>query len=163
MKATLLKAVVCVTLVFAGVLNADLKAQDKFVTNDVMTGELVTSKVVYRHDGMLYPHMKHNFMYDDQNRVVEKETLKWDSTKKEWTPYTIINLTYTSDQVLMDYAKWSNKAKAYNDAKERTIYELNATNIPVAYQSYEWNAQGSNWKIVDDLKLAQADVLYVIN
>lgn len=159
MKTILLKAVVCVTLVFAGALNVDLKAQDQFITNDVKTGELVTSKIVYRQNGALYRHMKHDFKYDNQNRVVEKETFKWDSRKEDWMPYCKVEFSYTSDQVVMNYGKWSKKDKAYTESQERTVYALDGFNVPVAYQNYKWNGQNGNWKIVNDIKLNSANVL----
>lgn len=159
MKTILLKAVVCVTLVFAGVLNADLKAQDTFITNDVMTGDLVTSKIVYRQSDGLHRHMKHDFKYDDQSRMIEKETFKWDSVKEDWVPYCKIEFSYTSDQVVMDYAKWNKKAKAYNEEQERSIYELDSFNIPVAYQNYKWNNGDNEWKMVDNIMLSSANVL----
>lgn len=163
MKTTLLKSVVCVAILFASVLNSNLMAQDKFVTNDVMTGELVTSKIVYRHDGFLYRHMKHDFTYDDQNRVVVKESFKWDASKNEWMPYTKINLTYNTDQVVMNYAKWNVKDGIYNYLQEKNVYELNATNVPVAYQNYKLDSKEGKWKIVEDLKFVQDNVLYAIN
>ena len=163
MKTTFLRAIVCVTLVFTGVLNADLKAQDKFVTNDVMIGEQITSKIIYRHDGMLYRHMKHNFIYDDQNRVVGKETFKWDSRKNDWVPYCTVNLTYTTDQVIMNYAKWNAKNKAYNKAQEKNIYELDAFDAPVAYQNYKQNTRSGDWEIIKDLRFASVGVLHANN
>jgi len=163
MKATLLKAVVCVTLVFAGVLNADLKAQDKFVTNDVMTGEQVTSKIIYRYDNVLYHYMKHDFKYDDQNQVVEKEAFKWSSSAERWVPYYKVSITYTLDQVVMNYAKWNEKEKAYNGAQEKSVYELDALNVAVAYQNYKKNAYEGDWKIVEDLRFDPVDVLQASN
>lgn len=163
MKTTILRSVLCVAIAFASVLNFDVMAQDKFVTNDVMAGELVASKIIYRHDGMLYRHMKHDFKYDNQSRVIEKETFKWDSGKDAWVPYTKVDLTYALDQVVMNYAKWNKKDKAYNEAPERNIYELNATNVPVAYQNYKWNNHSGEWKIVEDFRFVQTDILYAIN
>ncbi|WP_163173989.1 DUF3836 domain-containing protein [Bacteroides sp. 51] len=163
MKTAILKSVLCVAILFASALNMNLMAQEKFVTNDVMTGDLVTSKIIYRQDGALYRHMKHDFKYDDQNRVVEKETFKWDSNKEEWMPYCKIDLTYTSDQVVLNYGKWNKKSKAYNEAQERNVYELDGFNIPIAYQNYKWNGQNEEWKIVEDLKFSTGEVFYAIN
>lgn len=132
MKTAILRSVWCVAIVFASALYTNLMAQDTFITNDVMTGELLTSKVIYRNDGSLHHHMKHDYKYDDQNRMIEKETFKWDSYKNEWMPYCKIDFTYTSDQVIMNYGKWNKKAKAYNEAIERNVYKLDEFSIPVA-------------------------------
>ena len=45
MKTTsLFKAVALVAIMIASVLNSEVKAQDGFITNQVMNGELVASK-----------------------------------------------------------------------------------------------------------------------
>lgn len=163
MKTTILKSVMCVALVFASVLNTNVMAQDNFVTNDVMTGDQVTSKIIYRNDGALYRHMKHDFKYDSQNRVIEKETFKWDSSKNDWMPYCKTNFTYNSDQVIMEYGKWSKKSKAYTEGIERSIYEIDGFQVPVALQNYKWDNQNLSWKIVEDYRFANANTLYAIN
>lgn len=163
MKTTILKSVLCVAIIFASALNTNLMAQEQFVTNNVMTGNLVTSKVIYRQNGALYRHMKHDFKYDNQNRVIEKETFKWDSFKEVWMPYCKTSFTYTSDQVIMDYAKWNKRSKAYNEGSERNVYELDGFNVPVAFQNYKWDNQVSNWKIVENVQFASANTLYAIN
>lgn len=163
MKTTLLKAVVCVTLVFASVLNFNVMAQNKFFTNDVMAGEQVASKIIYRHDGMLYHHIKHDFKYDDQNRMIEKETFKWDSSREVWVPSSKTSLNYASGQIVMSLAKWNEKGKMYNDAQEKNIYEIDELNTPIAYQNYKWSSQIGEWKIVEDMRFSSADALYAIN
>lgn len=163
MKATLLKSVVCFTLVLAGALNSNVMAADQFVTNDVMSGQQVASRVIYRHDGMLYRHMKNDFKYDAQGRVVEKETLKWNSTKEAWMPYTKISLTYTSDRVVMNYARWNAKDQTYTDRQEKNVYEVDAANVPVAYQNYKWNDLAGEWKIAEDYRFGTTTSLYAIH
>ena len=71
MKTTVLfRMIVLVAMVFAGISNATVKAQNNnFITNEETVGDLVVSKVIYRLDGSLYRHMKYDFTYDDQKRM----------------------------------------------------------------------------------------------
>ena len=49
MKTTsLFKAVALVAIMIASVLNSEVKAQDGFITNQVMNGELVASKTIFK-------------------------------------------------------------------------------------------------------------------
>ena len=59
MKTTVLfRMIVLVAMVFAGISNATVKAQNNnFITNEETVGDLVVSKVIYRLDGSLYRHM----------------------------------------------------------------------------------------------------------
>lgn len=128
-----------VVMLFMTVISTNLKAQDaNFVTNEVENGNLVVSKVIYKMDGHLFRYMKYDFTYDDQERMSSKEAFKWDSVKEKWTPYFKINYTYSSNEITLVYARWNNNHKAYDDAVEKSVYELNDTNMPIAYMNYKW-------------------------
>lgn len=70
MKTTVLfRMMVLVAMVFAGIANAELKAQNNnFITNEEKVDDVVVSKVIYRLDGSLYRHMKYDFTYDEQKK-----------------------------------------------------------------------------------------------
>lgn len=94
MKTTVLfRMIVLVAMVFAGISNATVKAQNNnFITNEETVGDLVVSKVIYRLDGSLYRHMKYDFTYDDQKRMATKEAFKWDASTDKWLPYFKIDI-----------------------------------------------------------------------
>ena len=147
MKTTVFfRMIVLVAMTIAGVVNTELKAQDtNFVTNEVKEGDLVTSKIIYRMDGSLYRHMKYDFSYDDQNRMTAKEAFKCDSSHDKWTPYFKITYLYANNEITMEYARWNESRRAYIDSVEKTVYELNEQNMPVAYMNYKWNKSGNDW------------------
>lgn len=78
MKTTVLfRMMVLVAMVFAGIANAELKAQNNnFITNEEKVDDVVVSKVIYRLDGSLYRHMKYVL------RMMNK---------KEWRPKKLSN------------------------------------------------------------------------
>ena len=141
MKTTVLfRMMVLVAMVVAGIANTEMKAQDNnFITNEEKVDDLVVSKVIYRLDGSLYRHMKYDFTYDDQKRVTAKEAFKWDSSTEKWIPYFKIDYTYSSNEITLVYARWNNSHRAYDDSVEKSVYELNDANMPIAYMNYKWN------------------------
>lgn len=145
----LFRMMVLVAMVIAGVANAELKAQEgsNFVTNEEKTGELVTSKVIYRMDGALYRHMKYDFSYDDQNRMIAKEAFKWNNAREEWMPYFKISYVYNGNQITMEYARWNARHNAYDASVEKSVYEMNDANMPVAYLNYKWNDAAKDWSM----------------
>ena len=147
MKTTVFfRMIVLVVMTITGVVNAVLKAQDtNFVTNEIKEGDLVTSKVIYRMDGSLYRHMKYDFSYDDQSRMTAKEAFKWDGSHDKWTPYFKITYLYANNEITMEYARWNESRRAYIDSVEKTVYELNEQNMPVAYMNYKWSKSESDW------------------
>ena len=125
------KAVVMVAVVMASVMNFSASAMNptEFVTNNEMTGEVITAKNIYRNeDGHLYRHLRYTYTYDNENRVTSKEASKWDSVKEAWVPYFKMNVSYTNDEVELSYARWNSKSNVYDSNIEKTVYELNDNN-----------------------------------
>lgn len=132
------KAVVMVAVVMASVMNFSASAMNPtvFVTNNEMTGEVITAKNIYRNeDGHLYRHLRYTYTYDNENRVISKEAAKWDSVKEVWTPYFKMNVEYSANEVTVDYARWNDRSKTYNSNVEKAVYALNDNNATLLLAS----------------------------
>lgn len=141
MKTTVLfRMIVLVAMVFAGISNATVKAQNNnFITNEETVGDLVVSKVIYRLDGSLYRHMKYDFTYDDQKRMATKEAFKWDASTDKWLPYFKIVILILLMKSLCIRTLGMILTVLTDAAVEKSVYELNDANMPVAYMNYKWN------------------------
>ena len=133
------------TMILLGILIASfsytgLKAQENgnFITNEEKVGDLIVSKVIYKLDGSLYRHMKYDFTYYEQKRMTSKEAFKWDARREKWNPYFKIDYTYSDGQITLTYARWNEAHKAYDAQVEKSVYELNENNMPVACVNYQW-------------------------
>ena len=71
MKTTnLFKAVAFVAMVIVSIMNSEVKAQDRFITNEEVQNDLIVAKTIFRQSGTyLYNHMRYEFTYDDENRL----------------------------------------------------------------------------------------------
>lgn len=139
MKTNLIsKAVVMVAVVMASVMNFSASAMNptQYVTNDEMTGELVTAKNIYRNeDGHLFRHLRYTYTYDNENRVTSKEASKWDSVKEAWVPYFKLNVEYTDNEVEVSYARWNSRSNAYDSNQAKTVYDLEDENAKLMLAS----------------------------
>ena len=54
-------------------------------------------------------------------------------------PYFKIDYTYSSNEITLVYARWNDSHRAYDASVEKSVYELNDANMPVAYMNYKWN------------------------
>ena len=81
MKTTnLFKAVAFVAMVIVSIMNSEVKAQDRFITNEEVQNDLIVAKTIFRQSGTyLYNHMRYEFTYDDENRLTNKTASKWAS------------------------------------------------------------------------------------
>lgn len=132
------KAVVMVAVVMASVMNFSVSAMNptEFVTNNEMTGEVITAKNIYRNeDGHLYRYLRYTYTYDNENRVISKEAAKWDSVKEVWTPYFKMNVEYSANEVTVDYVRWNDRSKTYNSNVEKAVYALNDNNATLLLAS----------------------------
>ena len=90
---------------------------------------VMVGQTVYKMNGStLANYMKYNYKYDDNKRMIESETLKWNSTKEEWEKDLRINYTYEGKTVTTNYYKWNNKKRAYVLVPEMTV-TMDNTNL----------------------------------
>lgn len=150
MKTTgLFKAVAFVAIIIASVMNSEVKAQDNFITNEEVKNDLVVAKTIFKQDGAyLYKHMRYEFTYDAENRMLSKTASKWNSAKEEWTPYFKMTYNYEGNEIIMSYGRWNASHKAFDKDVQKSIYEMNSQNMPVACRNYQKPADNSDWTFV---------------
>ena len=104
MKTTnLFKAVAFVAMVIVSIMNSEVKAQDRFITNEEVQNDLIVAKTIFRQSGTyLYNHMRYEF---------------------------------TCNEITLSYARWNEKHQSYDNDVRKSVYEMNAENMPVAYKS----------------------------
>ena len=132
------KAVVMVAVVMASVMNFSASAANptQYVKNEEMTGELMTAKTIFKNeDGHLFRHLRYTYTYDNENRVTSKEASKWDSAKEAWIPYFKMEVSYTDNEVELNYARWNSKSNAYDSNIQKSFYELNDDNVTLMLAS----------------------------
>ena len=67
------KALAFATISLVSILSTEVKAQDNFITNEEVKNNLVVSRTIYKQDGnYLHNHMRYEFAYDEQNRLISK-------------------------------------------------------------------------------------------
>lgn len=118
---TLIVTVVMAVNAIAGVIAANVDS--KFAYNTIVNEHRqVTSKIVYKVEagGYLNEHLKYNFAYDNQNRVVRKEALRWDKAKKSYAPYYCLDCTYTEAGAEVTCSHWNRKSKSYVQVEKVT-------------------------------------------
>ena len=139
MKTNLIsKAVVMLAVVMASVMNFSASASNptQYVKNEEMTGELMTTKTIFKNeDGHLYRHLRYTYTYDTENRVTSKEASKWDSSKEAWVPYFKMDVFYANNEVELSYARWNSKSNAYDSSIKKTVYEMNDDNVTLMLAS----------------------------
>ena len=124
-----LKTLILFSFLFVCGMNASADNKSNLIYNSEEVNGMKVAETVYKMDGStLANYMKYNYKYDDNKRMIESETLKWNSTKEEWEKDLRINYTYEGKTVTTNYYKWNNKKRAYVLVPEMTV-TMDNTNL----------------------------------
>ena len=128
-KVSLKMFVLSVVLLMTSFVASTRSYDGQLVYNPVEENGVMVGQTVYKMNGStLANYMKYNYKYDDNKRMIESETLKWNSTKEEWEKDLRINYTYEGKTVTTNYYKWNNKKRAYVLVPEMTV-TMDKTNL----------------------------------
>ena len=128
-KVSLKMYVLSVVLLMTSFVASARSYDGQLVYNPVEENGVMVGQTVYKMNGnTLANYMKYNYKYDDNKRMIESETLKWNSTKEEWEKDLRINYTYEGKTVTTNYYKWNNKKRAYVLVPEMTV-TMDNTNL----------------------------------
>ena len=124
MKANLfLKMLVLSAIVFVASFTASAHSLDgQLIYNPVEENGVMVGQTVYKMEsGALANYMKYNYKYDDSKRMIQSESMKWDSSSNQWENDLRIDYLYSGKSVTTHYYKWSDKKNAYILAPEMTV------------------------------------------
>lgn len=123
MKAKVsLKAVVLSVVILFGSISIFAANKNNLIYNSEEKDGVMVGQTVYKMDGgTLANYMKYNYKYDDQKRMTESETMKWNSTKNAWENDLRVCYTYQGKSLTTTYYKWNGKQKAYVLVPEMTV------------------------------------------
>ncbi len=86
-----------------------------------VNGVKVSETVYKMDDNMLTNYMKYNYKYDDNQRMTENVSQKWNSMKNRWENDLCIRYTYSNKSITTEYYKWNARKKDFILVPEMTI------------------------------------------
>ena len=90
----------------------------------------VNTMYVYNRDGnYLTAKLAYNYEYDDQDRLVKKEVLRWNERRNEWVKDHCLELTYDIEGYEVSKRNWNRKDQAYEPAKEKAVYHYEFSQV----------------------------------
>ena len=92
--------------------------------------------------------MEYRYEYDEQDRLVNKQMMRWDDAKKAWTEDTRLVYRYFKNGFNVEVSKWNADKQAYDLPSEVTLYRsigLNMTSV----RTYRMNETQDNMYLTD--------------
>lgn len=117
------KSVVLATVLLASSLAVSARSYDSnLIYNSEEKDGVMIGQTVYKMDsGTLANYMKYSYKYDDNRRMTESETQKWNNRTNKWENDLRINYIYAGKTITTNYYKWNNKSNSYVIAPEMTV------------------------------------------
>lgn len=140
----------------AAILCASLNAFDngsEYVYNTESSANGVTSKVVYKkseNGKYLSHHLKYNYTYDEQQRLVKKEALRWNLYSEKWENSHCLNYIYDASGYSIEYALWNRAESGYTEVVSKQTYD-EKMNGALAVTSYRWDHKDNSWVVEDNI------------
>lgn len=117
-----LKSVAFSVVILFSSIAASAANKNNLIYNSEEKDGVMVGQTVYKMDGgALANYMKYNYKYDDQKRMTESETMKWNSEKNAWQNDLRINYTYKGKTLTTTYYKWNSKKKEYILVPDMTV------------------------------------------
>ena len=154
---------ITVTAILLSTMNVHYNNDCKFAYNVEMAEDIVTSQVVYKKnfDGkLLSHHLKYNYTYDEQQRLVKKEVLKWNAISEGWEPSHCLNYVYDQFGFTLTYALWNNEETDYTKNIAKQIYN-DSMGGAMTITSYKWNKSECDWSVQSNVLTMRSDDSYL--
>ena len=109
-----LKTVILFSLMLAYGLTATADGKNDLIYNSEEVNGLTVAQTVYKmNNGTLVNYMKYSFVYDDQRRVVENISMKWNAANESWDNDVCLRYSYEGKLTTTEYYKWNAKKKQF--------------------------------------------------
>ncbi|MCD8081439.1 MAG: DUF3836 domain-containing protein [Bacteroides sp.] len=140
---------ITIALIASVICSLTLPAANPFVYN-TESREAGTTQIVYKTDATgkyLTPHLKYNFSYDKQNRMQQKEVLRWDSNSGMWVNQHTLSFLYEKNGYSIVSATWNADENVYNLISLKTTYTLDSENRTCRYESFRIDKDTQEWVV----------------
>ena len=118
LKTVALSAVLLVSSVAVSARNYD----NNLIYNSEEENGMLIGQTVYKKEGSsLANYMKYNYKYDDNKRMIESQTMKWNSNKNNWENDLLVRYTYEGKTITTNYYKCNNRKSEFILAPEMTV------------------------------------------
>ena len=119
----LFKAFALIAILFVNIAAVSARNLDgNLIYNTEEKDGVMMGQTIYKMEGnTLLHYMKHNYQYDDQKRMTQSETQKWNNNKQRWENNLLVTYSYTGKTVTTNYYQWNNKKNEYILAPELTV------------------------------------------
>ena len=106
---------------------------------EIENGRVMAMTVYNNHGLTIDAKVRHEYLYDSEDRLVRKETLKWNSVTASWEKFSCLDYCYDGDSYTVEKMMWDNTRNEYAEAGEYSHYTVLLDNV-LAVNSFRKDA-----------------------
>ncbi len=106
---------------------------------EIENGRVMAMTVYNNHGLTIDAKVRHEYLYDSEDRLVRKETLKWNSVTASWEKFSCLDYSYDEDSYTVEKMMWDNTRTEYAEAGEYSHYMVLLDNV-LAVNSFRKDA-----------------------
>ena len=155
---TTMSTIITVTTIMSMYMNLTTDVENsKFCYNaDIENGRVNSIEVYDNHGKYITASLKRLYTYDEQNRLVMRETLKWNKKSNSWEKHSCLAYTYDADGYTAEKRFWNETSNDYTKAEERNRYIIVMDNV-LAVNSYTLNKENGDYVMADNMLIMAPD------
>jgi hypothetical protein len=117
------KALTLVVVMFVNVICVSARNNDNnLIRNTEEKDGVMVGQTVYKVNGnTLTNYMKYSYSYDEDKRMTESISYKWNGANNAWENDLRMTYSYSGKTVTTEYYKWNNKSNSYVLVPEMTV------------------------------------------
>ena len=118
-----METIITAATILSMYLSSAMNGSETYCYNADIENGRVNTMYVYDKDGnYLTAKLAYTYEYDDQDRLVKKEVLRWNERRNEWVKDHCLELTYNMEGYEVSKHNWNRKNQNYDTAMEKAVY-----------------------------------------
>ena len=148
-----METIITIFTVLSMYLNASTSENSNFAYNaDIENGAVKTMYVYERNGDSLKQKLAYHFNYDEEGRLIEKTTCRWNTVYNDYLPESQLQLTYHNDGYELALSQWNQEQKTWTPALEKALYCFDLDHL-VSVNYLRLNQEG-DYRTVEELTIS---------
>ena len=137
-------------------LTTDVENNKHCYNAEIENGRINAIEVYDKKGEYITASLKRLYTYDEENRLVMRETLKWNKKSNSWEKHSCLAYTYDADGYTVEKRFWNETSNDYAKAEERNRYIIVMDNV-LAVNSYTLKKENGDYVMADNMLIMAPD------
>ena len=150
---TIITAATVLTMYFNAISNVDVN----YMYNADMEDGVINKIEVYEQDAdhQMVHKMEYRYEYDEQDRLVNKEMLRWDDATQNWTRDSRLTYKYYKKGYNVEVSHWDAARQCYTLPSEVTLFRSMAPCL-TSVKTYRMNETQDNMYLLSSMLVMES-------